>query len=135
VFGATRRFTARREAGCVAERSIAGLPVRTALRVRVYVGERDHYGRQPTFTAVVDAARKAGIAGASVFKGIEGYGAHAVVHVARVIDVAADLPILIELIDAPERIEAFLPALRGMVREGLVSVEEIAVVGGAAPSA
>jgi len=80
--------------------------------------------------AVVDAARKAGLKGASVFKGIEGYGAHAVVHVARVIDVAGDLPILIELIDARERVEAFLPALRTMVREGLISVEEIAVVDG-----
>lgn len=103
----------------------------------MYVGERDRCGNQPLFMAVVEAARKAGLKGASVFKGIEGFGGHAVVHVARVIDVAGDLPILIELIDARERIEAFLPPLRAMVAEGLISVEEIAIVDRApgAPSA
>ncbi len=107
---------------------IGGIATRTALRVRVYVGERDHYKRQPLFMAIVEAARTAGLAGASVFKGIEGYGGHSVVHVARVIDVAGDLPILIELIDSRERITAFIPALSAMVGDGLISVEEIAVL-------
>ncbi len=113
----------------MAERpELAGIATRPALRVRVYVGERDHHKRQPLFMAIVEAARKAGLAGASVFKGIEGYGGHAVVHLARVVDVVGDLPVLVELIDSPERIGAFLPTLNAMVGEGLISLEEIAVL-------
>jgi PII-like signaling protein len=99
-----------------------------ALRVRVYVGERDHHHGQPLYTAIVHAARKAGLAGATVFKGIEGYGSHSVVHAARIVDMSSDLPILVELIDDGPKIEAFLPALTAMVEAGLVTLEPVEVV-------
>ena len=98
-----------------------------ARRVRVYIGESDHHGRQPLYMAIVEAARRAGLAGASVFKGIEGFGGHHVVHAARIVDLSSDLPILVELIDEPERIASFLPELRGMLTDGLITVEDVAV--------
>jgi len=100
----------------------------TALRIRVYIGERDHYHGQPLYSAIVHAARKAGLAGATVFKGIEGYGSHSVVHAARIVDMSSDLPILIELVDDAQKIEAFMPALTGMVDAGLVTLERIEVI-------
>jgi len=94
----------------------------------VYIGERDHYHGQPLYSAIVHAARKAGLAGATVFKGIEGYGSHSVVHAARIVDMSSDLPILIELVDDAQKIEAFMPALTGMVDAGLVTLERIEVI-------
>jgi PII-like signaling protein len=100
----------------------------TALRIRVYVGERDHHHGQPLYSAVVQAARKAGLAGATVLKGIEGYGSHSVVHAARIVDLSSDLPILIEIVDEAPKIEAFVPALTAMVEAGLVTLERIEVI-------
>jgi PII-like signaling protein len=102
--------------------------VRPALRLRVHIGESDHYGGQPLYTAIVQAARKARLAGATVLKGIEGYGAHSVVHAARIIDLSADLPIIVEMIDSPEAIHQFMPALTAMVKDGLITLEEVSVV-------
>jgi PII-like signaling protein len=99
-----------------------------ARRVRIYIGESDHHGRQPLYMAIVEAARQAGLAGASVFKGIEGFGGHHVVHAARIVDLSSDLPILVELVDEPARIDAFLPQLGEMLAEGLVTVEDVQVV-------
>ncbi len=103
-------------------------PTGPALRLRVHIGERDHHGGQPLYTAIVEAARRAGLRGATVFKGIEGYGAHSVVHAARIVDLSADLPIVVELIDAAEAIDRFLPTLRAMVAEGLITLEDVRVV-------
>lgn len=100
----------------------------TALRIRVYVGERDHHHGQPLYSAIVHAARKAGLAGATVFKGIEGYGSHSVVHAARIVDMSSDLPIVVELVDDAAKIEAFLPALTAMVSAGLITLERIEVI-------
>jgi PII-like signaling protein len=101
---------------------------RAALRVRVYIGESDHYGGQSLYTAIVEAARKARLAGASVFKGIEGYGAHSVVHAAHIVDLSADLPIVVELIDSTGAIRAFLPTLTAMMDDGLITVEDVQIV-------
>lgn len=100
----------------------------SAWRLRVYLGERDHHGGQPLYTAIVEAARRAGLAGATVFKGIEGFGEHSVVHAARVIDLSGDLPILVELIDTPEKLRPFVPVLRGMIHDGMMTLEDVAVV-------
>ena len=101
---------------------------RPALRLRVHIGERDHHGGQPLYAAIVEAARRAGLAGATVFKGIEGYGAHSVVHAARIVDLSADLPIVVEVIDTKEAIERFLPVLTGMVADGLITVDDVRIV-------
>ena len=96
--------------------------------LRIFIGESDRWGRQPLSIAIVEAARKAGIGGATVFKGIEGFGAHSVIHAARVLDLSTDLPILIEIVDSEEKIRAFIPILDEMVTEGLVTLETVEIV-------
>jgi PII-like signaling protein len=96
--------------------------------LRIFVGESDRKGHQPLYTAIVEAARKAGLGGATVFKGIEGFGGHSVVHAARVFDLSSDLPVLIEIVDSEERVRAFLPQLDELVSEGLVTLETVEVI-------
>jgi PII-like signaling protein len=100
----------------------------TGKLLRIFVGEHDRWKNQPLYIAIVEAARKGGIAGASVFKGVEGFGARSVVHAARVFDLSTDLPLLVEIVDSEEKIRAFLPALEEMVSEGLVTMENVEVV-------
>ncbi len=96
--------------------------------LRIFVGESDRHGVQPLYTAIVEKARARGIAGATVFKGIEGFGAHSVVHAARVMDLSTDLPVLIEMVDTEERIRAFLPELDALVTEGLITLETVEII-------
>lgn len=100
----------------------------TGKLLRIFVGESDRWGHQPLYTAVVEAARAAGLGGATVFKGIEGYGGHSVVHAARVFDLSSDLPVLIEIVDTEERVRAFLPRLDEMVKEGMVTLETVEII-------
>ncbi len=100
----------------------------SAKLVRIFLGESDRWKSQPLYIAVVEAMRAAGLAGATVFKGIVGYGAHSVVHAARIVDLSSDLPIVIELVDTEEKVEAFLPTLDEMVSEGLVTIESVRVI-------
>jgi uncharacterized protein len=100
----------------------------TAKLVRIFLGESDRWKGQPLHIAIVEEMRKAGLAGATVFKGILGFGAHSVVHAARIVDLSSDLPIMIELVDSTEKIEAFLPTLDEMVLEGLVTLENVHVI-------
>jgi PII-like signaling protein len=99
-----------------------------ALRICVYIGESDHHRGEPLFSAIVQAARRAGLGGATVFKGIEGYGARSIVHAARVVDMSSDLPILVEIIDEPDKIRAFIPALSAMVADALVTLETLSII-------
>jgi hypothetical protein len=96
--------------------------------VRIFLGESDRWKGQPLYIAVVEAMRAAGLAGATVFKGILGFGAHSVMHAARIVDLSSDLPIVIELVDSEEKVEAFLPTLDQMVSEGLVTIEDVRVI-------
>jgi hypothetical protein len=100
----------------------------TAKLVRIFLGESDRWKGQPLYVAVVEAMRAAELAGATVFKGVLGFGAHSVVHAARIVDLSSDLPIVIELVDSEEKIEAFLPTLDAMVTEGLVTIETVRVI-------
>jgi len=104
------------------------LPEGRAIRLRVYIGERDHHGAQPLYTAVVEAARRAGLAGATVIKGIEGFGTRSVVHAARVLDLSSDLPVMVELIDDAEKIEGFMPTLTALIDDGLVTADPVTVL-------
>jgi PII-like signaling protein len=101
---------------------------RRALRVRIYLGERDHHAGQPLYTAIVHAARKAGLGGATVIKGIEGFGAHSVVHAARIVDMSSDLPIVVELVGDPEKIEPFVATLKEMLDDGMMTIEPVTIV-------
>lgn len=107
----------------------------TAKLVRIFLGESDRWKGQPLHVAIVEEMRKAGLAGATVFKGVLGFGAHSVVHAARIVDLSSDLPIVIELVDSEERIAAFLPTLDAMVTEGLVTMEKVEVIAYKAGSA
>ena len=96
--------------------------------LRIFVGESDRRGHQPLYTAIVEAARRAGLSGATVFKGIEGYGGHSVVHAARIFDLSSDLPVLIEIVDSEDRVRAFIPQLDEMLKEGLVTLETVEII-------
>ena len=85
------------------------------LLVRIFVGESDRWEGAPLYEAIVQRAREKGLAGATVIRGIEGFGAHNFIHTARIQRLAEDLPIVIEIVDQRERVEAFLPDLDAMV--------------------
>jgi PII-like signaling protein len=129
----------RRKVGSPARRNLAAvgtskespwgdLPEGRSIRLRVYIGERDHHGHQPLYAAIVEAARRAGLAGATVYKGVAGFGAHSVVHAARVLDMSSDLPIVVEMIDETDKIRAFMPALTAMIDDGLVTADPVYVL-------
>jgi PII-like signaling protein len=100
----------------------------TGKLLRIFVGEADRYHGQPLHVAIVERARKEGLSGATAFKGIEGFGGHSVVHAARVFDLSADMPMLIEIVDTEEKIRAFIPLLDEMVTEGLITLESVEVI-------
>ena len=97
-------------------------------RLTVFVGESDHHGRTPLATEIVQRAHAAGMAGASVFRGIEGYGASNHIHTTRILSLSDDLPIAVVIVDTDERIQAFLPELDELITEGLVILDEVEVV-------
>lgn len=102
------------------------MPFRSeAVLLRIFVGEQDRYGNRPLYEAIIQAAKDQGLAGATAFKGFMGYGAHSWVHSAKVLRLGEDLPIVIEIVDREECILSFLPLLRGMVKEGLVTMERV----------
>jgi len=105
-----------------------------AVLLRVFVGERDRHGHQPLYEAIVVEARKAGLAGATVLRGLQGFGASSVLHTAKLLELSDDLPMVVEIVDAGEKIEAFLPVLDGLMASGLVTLEKVRVLRyGAAP--
>ncbi|MGD8895230.1 MAG: DUF190 domain-containing protein [Acidobacteriota bacterium] len=96
--------------------------------LRIFVGESDRWKGHPLFEAIVQEARRQGLAGATVFRGFEGFGANSRIHTSRILRLSEDLPILIEIVDAEEKIQSFLPVLDGMVQEGLVTIEKATVI-------
>jgi PII-like signaling protein len=96
--------------------------------VRIYIGETDRWHGQPLYMAILLKAREMGLAGGTVFRGIAGYGANSVIHTANILRLSEDLPVVIEIVDADEKIQAFLPVLDEMVKEGLIVMREVEVV-------
>jgi len=96
--------------------------------LRIFIGESDRWEGQPLYEAIVREARRHGLAGATVFRGFEGFGAHSRIHTSRILRLSEDLPVLVEIVDAEEKIQSFLPVLDGMVREGLATVEKATVI-------
>ena len=99
-----------------------------AKRLRIYIGEADSWEGTSLYKALVLKAKELDLAGATVFQGCMGYGANSRIHTASLIDLSADLPIMIEIIDSAEYIEKFLPYLDKMVKEGMVTVDDIQVI-------
>ncbi len=99
-----------------------------ALLARIYIGEADRHDGRPLYQAIVTFLRERGIAGATVFRGIEGYGANARLHTTRILRLSEDLPILIEVVDQEDRLRAVLPELDALITDGLITLEKIDVV-------
>ena len=99
-----------------------------AKRLRIYIGEADSWEGKSLYKALVLKAKELDLAGATVFQGCMGYGANSRIHTASLIDLSADLPIMIEIIDSAEYIEKFLPYLDIMVKEGMVTVDDIQII-------
>lgn len=96
--------------------------------LRIFIGESDKHHGRPLYEVIVQTARKMGLAGATVLRGIMGFGAHSRVHTAKILRLSEDLPIVIEIVDKPERIAEFLPDLDKMIEEGLVTLEKVRVI-------
>jgi uncharacterized protein len=99
-----------------------------ATKLTVYTGDSFRYGRKALYQAIVELLHNEGIAGATVLHGIEGYGADKRIHTARILDLSADLPVVIVAIDRMEKIENVLPKLDEMVDKGVVTTEPVRVV-------
>jgi len=96
--------------------------------VRVFVGESDTWHRKPLVTALVERLRSEGFAGATVLRGVMGFGARSVVHTSNVLRLSEDLPVVIEIVDSEEHVQRLLPILDEMVVEGLVTMEKVRVL-------
>lgn len=103
------------------------LPSEAAL-LRVFIGESDKAGGRPLYEVIVEDARKRGLAGATVVRGCLGFGANSRIHTSKILRLSEDLPVIVEIVDSAEKIEAFLPGLESMVEEGLVTVEKVRVI-------
>jgi len=93
--------------------------------LRIFVGELDTHAGQPLYLWLIEEARRQGLAGATAWRGLEGFGAHSEVHTAKVLRLSVDLQVVIEIIDSAERIEAFLPVVDDVIAEGLATVERV----------
>ena len=96
--------------------------------LRIFIGESDTWRGRPLYEAIVRRLREEGFAGATVIRGIEGFGAHSHVHSARILRLSEDLPLVIEVVDKEDRIAKALPILDEMVTEGLVTLERVEIV-------
>lgn len=99
-----------------------------AKRLTVLVGETDRWHHRPLYTEIVHRAYAAGMAGATVLRGIEGYGASRHLHTSRILSLSEDLPVAVVIIDDPERVAAFLPQLDELIGEGMVVVDDVEVI-------
>lgn len=100
----------------------------SALRLTVHIGENDTWHHKPLYAEIVHRAHAAGLAGASVFRGIEGFGASSLVHTSRLLSLSEDLPVAVVIVDTETRVREFLPQLDGLVTEGLVTLDACEVI-------
>jgi hypothetical protein len=96
--------------------------------LRIYLGELDKHGHRPLYEVIVLKAREMGLAGATVLRGPMGFGARSHLHTAKILRLSEDLPVLVEIVDTEEKINAFLPQLDEMMGDGLVTMEKVRVV-------
>jgi PII-like signaling protein len=99
-----------------------------ALRLTVVVGESDHVHGKPLYTEIVHRAHAAGMAGATVLRGIEGYGRSNHIHTTRILSLSEDLPVCVVVVDTEEKVRAFVDQLDGLVTEGVIVVDQVEVV-------
>ena len=96
--------------------------------LRIFVGESDRHGHRPLYESIVLQAREAGLAGATVLRGVMGFGKHSILHTAKILRLSEDMPMIIEIVDSLDNIEKFLPALDRLIKDGLVTIEKVRVI-------
>jgi hypothetical protein len=96
--------------------------------LRLFLGERDRHEHKPLYEAIVLKARAHGLAGATVLRGLQGFGASTVLHTAKLLELSDDLPMVVEIVDSEDKIQKFLPILEGMMASGLVTLEKVRVL-------
>ena len=99
-----------------------------AVLLRILIGESDRWHHQPLYEAIVLKARESALAGATVLRGPMGFGASSRVHTAKILQLSSDLPVVIEIVDTEDKLNAFLPALEEMMDGGLVTLEKVKVI-------
>src|SRR5450755_4740408 len=99
-----------------------------AVLLRIFLGEDDRFAHQPLYEAIVMKAREQQLAGATVLRGPMGFGQSSHLHTAKILRLAENLPVVVEIIDSEEKIRGFLPELDGMMGSGLVTLEKIEVL-------
>lgn len=100
----------------------------TGLLVRIYLGESDRWHGRPLYQVIVERLRERGLAGATVLRGIEGFGAKQHLHTTRILSLSQDLPVLIEAVDSEEKVRAVLPELNELLGDGLITLEKVEVI-------
>ncbi len=103
------------------------IPAESVL-LRIFCGEDDRHGHTPLYEAIILKAREAGLAGATMVRGAGGFGHSSRLHTAKILRLSQDLPIVVEIVDSREKIDAFLPILEGMIGSGLVTIEKVQVL-------
>lgn len=98
------------------------------VRVRAYFGERDRHDHAPLWSALLSMLRREGAAGATVTRALAGFGAHSRIHAASLVDLSSDLPLVLEWVDAEDRVAALLPKLEAMLQGGLITTDPVAII-------
>lgn len=98
------------------------------IRVRAYFGERDRLHGNPLWSELLNYLRRAGAAGATVMRGVAGYGAHSKIHAASIVDLSSDLPLVLEWIDTEERVAQLLPGLEAMLQGGMITTDPVTII-------
>jgi PII-like signaling protein len=96
--------------------------------LRIFIGESDRWEGKPLYEALILKAREMGLAGATMLRGLMGYGAASRIHTAKILRLSEDLPVIVEIVDSLEKINSFLPVIDEMVQEGLVTLEKVQVL-------
>jgi len=96
--------------------------------MRIFIGESDKWEHRPLHAALIELFRRSGLAGATVLKGVAGFGAGSVVHTASLLRLSADLPLVIEVVDSQERLDKVLPQIDLMMSGGLITMEKVRVI-------
>jgi len=97
------------------------------LLLRIFLGESDKHGLMPLYEWIVRKAKECGLAGATVLRGFEGFGSHGIIHTAKILRLPIDQPVVIEIVDIPEKIEAFIPVLDEAIPQGLATFKKVQV--------
>ena len=96
--------------------------------LRIFIGESDHWHGKPLYEAIILKAREMGLAGATMLRGLMGFGAASRIHTAKILRLSQDMPIVIEIVDSADKIDSLLPIVDEMVQEGMVTVERVRVI-------